>query len=506
MENRKRILVCGMHQESNSFNPVLSREEMFWIAEGEELAAFYGKKGSITCGMINTLVDAGVDVVYGRMMGAASGAPQEAAVYEHLLAKTLADIKAAGHLDGIAVSLHGATLSECSDDVCGDYLAAIREAVGEEMPIAAGFDLHANITEKIVKNTDYICGYLEYPHIDQYETGCRAVKLLLRHLAGKRGYVAYAKISMIAPAHAYTTREGGLKVLTDTAKGLVADGKILDYTFFEAQPWLDAAELATTILVTAEDEETAKNVANALLSRHYALRKELQGAPLFSVEEVAERVLQNKTGKPVILVDSADSRGAGSTADSAAVIERLLPYADRLRIAVGVSDKPAVEEAFRVGVGNRADFTLGATVAPALSRPVRVVNALVRSLHCGDFYSVGPVGRGARNNCGRVAVLEVGKMLIQVSEHSSNEKDIGYYRGFGIEPEFCELVCVKACTSFRAGYTPISAEICNTATPGAAGTVLTDLPYKKRPVPLYPFEEIGDADVTRAVLYRPVLK
>ena len=502
MENKKRILICGMHQESNSFNPVLSREEIFWIGEGESLAAFRGVNKSITGGMIDTLEDAGVDVVYGRMMSAASGAPQETAVYERLLAKTLADIRAAGHLDGVAVSLHGATLSESSDDVCGDYLAAIRAAVGEEIPIAAGFDLHANITEKIAKNTDYICGYLEYPHIDQHETGCRAAKLLLRHLAGKRGYVAYAKIPMIAPAHAYTTREGGLKVLTDTAKRMVATGKILDYTVFEAQPWLDAVEMATTVLVTAEDEETAKNAANALLLHHFALRRELQGTPLVSVEEVAERALQNKSGKPVVLVDSADSRGAGSTADSAAVIERLLPYADRLRIAVGVSDAPAVEEAFRVGVGNRADFTLGATVAPALSRPVRVVNALVRSLHCGDFYAVGPIGRGTRHNGGKTAVLQVGKMLIKVAFPGTNEKDIGYYSSFGIDPEFCDLVCVKACTSFRAGYAPIAAEICNTATPGAAGTVLTDLPYRKRPVPLYPFEEISEADLTRAVCYR----
>ena len=64
------------------------------------------------------------------------------------------------------------------------------------------------------------------------------------------------------------------------------------------------------------------------------------------------------------------------------------------------------------------------------------------------------------------------------------------------------VVSVKACTSLRAAYTPISAEICNTATPGAAGTVLQDMPYKKRPSPLYPFEEITEADIVNAVCYR----
>ena len=46
----------------------------------------------------------------------------------------------------------------------------------------------------------------------------------------------------------------------------------------------------------------------------------------------------NKSGKPVILVDSADSPNAGATADSATVIEKLLPYRDVLKCAVAVSD------------------------------------------------------------------------------------------------------------------------------------------------------------------------
>ena len=36
----------------------------------------------------------------------------------------------------------------------------------------------------------------------------------------------------------------------------------------------------------------------------------------------------------------------------------------------------------------------------------------------------------------------------------------------------------------------------------AAGTVLTDLPYKKRPVPMYPFEEISEDDISEAKSFR----
>jgi microcystin degradation protein MlrC len=405
-------------------------------------------------------------------------------------------------LDGVAVSLHGATMAENSDDVCGDILTAIRKKVGERVPIAAAFDLHANVTERILRSADYICGFLEYPHIDQFETGQRAAKLLLDHLDGQPAKTAAVKIPMIAPAHGYTTKEGGLLALVNKAKEMVSSGRILDYTVFEVQPWLDTPTMASTIITVAKDEKTAKEAARELALENLALREELLGTPLLSVDAVIQKALNNKSGKPVILVDSADSRGAGSTADSAAVLEFLLPYADRLRCAVGVSDAPAVEQAFALGVGGVGDFTLGATVSPSLSKPVNVKGATVRSLHAGTFTNYGPIGKGWITNCGRVAVLQVGKILIQVSTSSRTEKDLGFYRGFGIEPAFCDLVSVKACTSFRDAYSAISAEICNTATPGAAGTVLTELPYQKRPVPLYPFEEIGEADVTEAVCYR----
>ena len=75
-------------------------------------------------------------------------------------------------------------------------------------------------------------------------------------------------------------------------------------------------------------------------------------------------------------------------------------------------------------------------------------------------------------------------------------------RGFGIDPLAQKLVNIKACTSFRAGYQPVSAEICNTSTPGAAGTVLQDLPFEKLPDKMYPFTEITENMISEAKCYR----
>ena len=83
-------------------------------------------------------------------------------------------------------------------------------------------------------------------------------------------------------------------------------------------------------------------------------------------------------------------------------------------------------------------------------------------------------------------------------------RDINFLRGFGIEPTCCRLVCVKACTSFKASYEGIAAQIHSVATPGSAGHRLTDLPYERLPTPLYPFEQVTREDIGEATCFRPL--
>ena len=497
----KKIFVCGFSQESNSFNPVLTDIDQFRLygiyeggaaPEASCLATANGmleelKKEEIKCGVI---------------MRAGSGGPVDHSVVEWFLEKTISLLKDAMPVDGVAVALHGATLSDRCDDVCGYILETIRDAIGESVPISAAFDLHANITERIAKNADYISGYQAYPHIDQMETGVRAAKRLLEALDQRGGKTARVAIPMIASAHAYTTVKGALHELVNDAKRMIADGEIIDYTIFEAQPWLDIKELASTVIVIAENEEKATDAAKVLAYQNFRIRKELLGETLLSIDEVIQKALFNQSGKPVILCDSADSPGAGSAADSAEPLRHLLPYRNKLKCAVAVSDIPAVEKAFSLGVGAVADFRLGGTKAPELSKPVLVPDAEVVSLNDGVFYMHGPQDQGERRNIGKSAILKAGDLFIHVSSYGNFEGDLNFYRSFGIEPTECDLVCVKACTSFRAGYEPVSSEICNTDTPGAAGGVLTDLPYQNRPVPMYPFEEITEEDVSAPKCYR----
>ena len=256
-----QIFVCELLQESNSFNPVLASFDDFYssgIYEGQELINANGKAGPTMDGRIQGVIDSGFIPVGGVRMRAKSGGPVDQTVVDWFMDKTLTALKAAGEVAGVLISLHGATQSDASDDVCGDILTAIRDLVGPEAVIAASCDLHANCTERMVCAADFICGYQTYPHLDYFEVGYRPAMLMARKLRGERIKMVRAAVPMMAPAHGYSTTRGKLHKLMKQAKEMVDSGRILDYSIFQVQPWLDVEKTASVVLVTAHDEQVAK--------------------------------------------------------------------------------------------------------------------------------------------------------------------------------------------------------------------------------------------------------
>ena len=501
----KKIFIADYHEESNSFNPALTGMDFFngyGICLDDEVLNPQGKSVSTVKLGVKALKDAGYNLVGGVVMRSGSGGPVNSKTVDYFLSESIKRLKEHNDLDGVLLTMHGATTSDKSEDVCGDIIEAYRKVVGEKVIISVTFDLHANVTEKILNNADYISSYQTYPHLDLGEVGIRGAEKLITHFNSGKRYVASASVPIIAPAHAYTTGTRELKKLMDKAAKYKKEGIIDDYAIFQVQPWLDVSEMSSRVVITSKSKETSINIANELINMEFDLRVDLQGEPLVDIEYVAKKALENKTGKPVILVDSADSPNAGACGDSAYVLEKLLPYKDELKCAVAVSDAIAVDKAFEVGVNGVADFTIGATIAPKLSTPITIKGAVVKSLHDGSFYMYGPQERGYIRNIGKTAILQLGKMFIHLSYNGLAEGDKNFYASFGIDPELCDLVSVKACTSFRAGYEKFSAEIYNTNTKGAAGPVLQKLPYENRPKPMYPFEEISNSDIVKAKIYR----
>ncbi len=485
---KKQILILEFRQETNTFNPIVTQLSDFNAGAAcvgdEAFASRIRNKGAV-CGAVDAFKEAGILPIPSVFMAAPSGGRVSDEAFNYLLEQVDIFVKN-NEFDAIFASLHGATCTETNDDACGTLLEQLRQLAGNK-PIAASFDLHANITEKVLQNIDIICGYQTYPHRDLYQAGNRAGKLCAEMLRGKSFTMASAAVPMLVPPAGYTSDEGSFCQLMSWGKELMDQDAILDFTVFPVQPWLDIPEIASRIVVIAQDANTAKEYANLLALRLVAIREEMQ-PELLSVDEIIDIAEKNEAGKPVVLSEFADSPNGGCVGDSPVVAMRLLQRDSKLRAALFVRDPAAVEKAFALGIGGKAVFSVGAGFTPDMPGPL-VAEGTVCSLHDGYFTLEGPANRGIQGYIGPCAVVRFGSVDILLCNYGSHSGDPQLYRHFGIEPSLYDLIVVKANTSFRLPYGKISPLIYNADTPGAGAADLKRFHWKKLPAGMYPFQK-----------------
>lgn len=492
MNDKKRILFLEFHQESNTFNPITASAELFLPSLIEGKAAYDPDNGvnllrTMAAHAAQAVEDAGGEVIPAAFIRSnSSGGRVADEVLQLLMEKLTYYVNNSGPVDGVYAALHGATCTVSEDDACGALLAHVRALVGKDVPIAASFDLHANITPRLLESADIVCGYRTYPHVDQAQTGRRAASLLMRKLAGEPVEMAAVRVSMMIPPAGYTTLEEPFKSLMDRGDALIADGTLLDCSVFAVQPWLDIDCLGSTVIAIAGDAETAKAYAEEQAETLWSIREDCW-PELVSIDEVidhAEAAVSagegGAVGKPVLLIDAADSTNGGAVGDSPAVALRLLERGSTLLACMFIKDPAAVLHAFAVGVGNAAEFTVGAGYTPGLPGPLKAVGT-VRSLHDGKCR------RGAPKDVGLAAVIAFGNLDILVCDEPCASGDPELLRHFGIEPKVYDLVVVKANTSFRATYGQFAGAVYFADTPGAGASNLRLFDWKHIPEGIYPF-------------------
>lgn len=486
---KKRVLVCEFHQESDTFNPLVYGIESFAsrrYANGREAYEICKKLPCAFHGMIDAIEKDGGEAIPSISLYGGSGgrvADETMKLFEKSVRETL---DGCGNVDAVCASLHGATCSESVDDASGEILSFLRELVGETVPVAASFDLHANITDRMLGAADILCGYQSYPHVDFYETGYRAASLCMRLLRGEPTYLASVDIPQLAPPAGYTSLEEPFKSVIGRGKELVAEGALLDFTVFNVQPWLDVAEIRSNVLAVADTEEAAKKYAGEIAKAFFDAR-DGYFPDLMTIDEILDLAESEQTKKPVILADAADSPNGGAVGDSVSVALRMQERGSKLTMGMFVVDPEAAAQAFEVGVGGEALFEVGGKFTPGMPGPFKATGR-VRSLHDGFFRQEGPAGKGFANDCGKTAVVSFGGIDMMICEKPGASGDPQILRHFGIEPKLYDLIVVKANTSFKVAYAPFAGVICAADTPGAGASNLRSLNWTKLPRGLYPFD------------------
>lgn len=290
---------------------------------------------------------------------------------------------------------------------------------------------------------------------------------------------------MLVPPAGYTSDEGAFGQLIAWGKELMAQKAILDFTIFPVQPWLDIPEIASRVVVIAQEASTAKLYANLLAQRLAGMGDEMQ-PQMLSVDEIIDIAEKNTTGKPVVLSESADSPNGGCVGDSPIVAMRLKEWGSSLKAGLFVVDPAAVEKAFALGVGGTGEFSVGAAFTPGMPGPF-VGEGKVLSLHDGKYILEGPANRGSTGDMGKCAVVRFGRIDILLCTCCTQSGDPQAFRHFGIEPTLYDLIVVKANTSFRLPYGKFTDLIYSADTVGAGASDLKKLPFTRLPEGMYPF-------------------
>ena len=127
----------------------------------------------------------GWTVIEGLATFAAPSGTTVRSVYEGFRDEVLAGVKAAQPLDAVLINVHGAMVADGYDDCEGDLLTRVRAIVGPEVAIGAEFDLHCHLSALMLKSTDVLVGYKEYPHTNSMERAAELFAIVADTADGK---------------------------------------------------------------------------------------------------------------------------------------------------------------------------------------------------------------------------------------------------------------------------------------------------------------------------------
>ena len=384
-----RIAYGGIAIECSTYSRLLTRMDEFTILRGAELTASarfqFLKRYPVS--FMPTLVATAVP-----------GGPIERKTYDAIKAEFLKRLEALMPLDGLYLPMHGAMFVEGMQDAEADWYRAARKVVGPACLMSASYDLHGNISQPIIDTLDMLSAFRTAPHIDREETMLRATDMLVHCLQEKiRPTLMWAPIPVLMPGERSSTEWEPGKRLWAQLPALNRESGILDVSMLVGYVWADEPRSTAAVVVTGTAPNAERRVATDLAQQYWDARAEFQfGTETCTLEECVQRAIDAKT-QPAILADSGDNPTAGGNGDQATVLESLLRHKARNVVFAGIADRAATEACYKAGVGTRVSLSIGATLDPKASQPVKT-EAVVKFLLDG-IKSSSPRSRGADPGC-----------------------------------------------------------------------------------------------------------
>lgn len=462
-----RIAVGGIHIECSTYNPVLNRAEHFRVVRGA---------GLLEAPHFAFLKDYDATFLPTIHARAIAGGPVARETYEGFKAEFLNGLQELGKVDGLYLAMHGAMNVEGMEDAEGDWIASALEVVGPDCVVAASYDLHGNLSQKIIDCLDIYSTYRTAPHIDVEETMRRSVSMLVDALkTGVVPHVVWAPIPVVLPGERTSTVDEPAKSLYGLLEGIEAQDGIQDASLNVGYVWADEPRATAAAIMTGTDRAALEREAKALAQKYWDVRDQFVFGPeTGSIEECVAKAVASQT-HPVVLAESGDNPTGGGVGDRAELFAALVEANAQGVIFAGIADAPATDAAYEAGVGATLELTVGASLDTQGSTPFT-----------GTFEVIFLAA--AQTPAERQAVLRIGGIELVVHTKRRPFHNIADFTALGLDPLNARIIAVKS------GY--LSPELAPIANPslmvlstGVVDQFIERLERKRKMHPTYPWDK-----------------
>ncbi|MEI8378739.1 MAG: M81 family metallopeptidase [Planctomycetota bacterium] len=494
-----RIAIAECKQEVSTFSPARSHYTDFRIVQGQSLLDHHRRVREEVGGAISVFdSDSRVELVpaFGASANT-SGGILTATDFEKLSGEFLKSLADVGSVDGVFFSMHGAMQAENEDDPEGFLLQEARRIFGESIPFVVSLDLHGVLTDRMLQHSDAVVAYHTYPHIDFFETGARAARVLMRILTeGARPVTARVKIPALVRGDEMITETGLVGECIRQAQQFESLGDGLSAAVMWGNPFTDVPELRTNSFVVTDGdaaaaEAQALEIANIFWRHHEKMR-----VPLTSLSE-SVRIAASVTSGTVAMIDAADATSSGASGDSNAIVREVINQGYRGRVLAPIVDPVAVRQAFAAGVGATIQTRVGGAVDPGRFAPLELT-AKVRLLSDGKFRSES---FGWPWDSGDTAVLEADHVTLVVGTRPVSLFDRSWFWANGQNPRHFDMIVVKSPHCEHKMFAAWCTRLINVDAPGSTSANVKGLGHTKCARPMFPldegFEYLPQADIFR---------
>lgn len=487
-----KIVIAMMKHETNTFSPIVTNWERYqdWgVYFDKQALEAYQNTGMPMAAYIKLAQEMDADIVTPIAAEAMPSGIVTEDAYEQLTSPIYEAV--AKGCDLVMLDLHGAMVSEITDDGEGTLLENIRK-INPALPIAVTCDFHCNLTERMVSNCTALIGYKTYPHVDMYEVGLQVAKIVLDSMEGKiNPEMAWQQIPLLTHTLKQGTDDEPTRSIINQCNQLEKQQHVLAASFFGGFPLADIPNAgATSIVVTNGDKSLAQESSQSIAELAWQRKEDF----VYHCGSLKEQISSAKESDnyPVILLDHEDNCGSGGTQDVMVVIKEIIDQELEGVSVAAVYDPQAVQEMQRAGVGKEITLSLGGKLPmPSVNlkpKPL-TLTGVVRVLTDGRWTVFGPMYTGVEVNMGATALFQVGEVKLVVVSLHHEPWDIGVFTSVGIQPQYEKYLLLKSRIHYRAGFAAIGNKTIHCDGEGVTTSRNELLNYKNLRRPIFPLDE-----------------